>query len=56
VTLARRLLAVLLALCAALMLWVTLTVPAFAATAPALLTIALAFVTWFVYPRKKGAA
>jgi hypothetical protein len=34
------------------MAYVTLTVPTFAATAPAILTVALAVATYFAWPKK----
>ena len=47
---------VLLALTSALFFWMALTVPAFAATAPAVIAIFLATVAWFVWPKKKKVA
>lgn len=50
-TAARRIGAVLVALLAALFLWEALTVPAFAATAPLILAIALAILAFVLWPR-----
>lgn len=49
----RKVVAVAIGLFAALMLYVTMTVPAIAATAPALLTIAFAAAAFFVWPRHR---
>ena len=50
----RKVASIILWLTAALFAYVTLTVPAFAATAPALITIALAVAAFFMWPRKRG--
>jgi hypothetical protein len=49
----RKALAILLGLLTALFLYVTLTVPAISATAPAILAVALAVATWFAWPRHR---
>jgi hypothetical protein len=48
----RKILCVVIGLILLLMLWATLTVPTYAATAPALLSVALAVLLYFVWPRK----
>jgi hypothetical protein len=48
----RKALAVALGLACVLMLYVTLTVPSIAATAPAILAVALGAATWFVWPKR----
>jgi hypothetical protein len=48
----RKALAITLGLLCALMLYVTLTVPSIAATAPAILAVALGAATWFVWPKR----
>jgi len=48
----RKLLTAVLILAALLMAWVTLTVPMVAATAPALITIALVVATYFAWPKR----
>ena len=50
----RRVLAITLGLLTALMLYVTLTVPSIAATAPAILAVALGVATWFVWPKHRN--
>ena len=55
-TLARKITSIILALLTALMLLVTLTIPAIAAAGPAILTVALGAVTFFMWPRKRGPA
>lgn len=47
----RKIISVVIALLLVLMLYVTLTVPAFEATAPAILTIALGVLLYFVWPK-----
>lgn len=49
----RKTLSILAALLAALMAYATLTMPAISATAPAIFTVALAAVAWFLWPKKK---
>jgi hypothetical protein len=48
----RKALAIILIAFCGLMLYTTLTVPLFAATAPALLTIALAVAAYFAWPKR----
>lgn len=48
-------LSVVVSLVGVLMLAVTLTVPAFEATAPAILTVALAVLAFFLWPRGRKA-
>jgi hypothetical protein len=48
----RKIFAIALAALCALMLYVTLTVPSIAATAPAILAVALGAATWFVWPKR----
>jgi len=48
----RKALAIILIVFCALMLYVTMTVPVFAATAPALLTIALAIAAYVAWPKR----
>jgi len=48
----RKIASVLLWLLAALFMYDALTVPAFAATAPAVIAIALAVAAFFMWPRK----
>lgn len=52
----RKTLSILCILLAVLFAYVTLTVPAFEATAPALITIALAVAAWFAWPKKRAEA
>jgi hypothetical protein len=53
-TMLRKILAIALAVCCLLMLISALTVPAFAATAPAILAVALGVATWFAWPKHRG--
>jgi len=48
----RKIASIVLALLAALFLYDALTVPQFAATAPAVIAIALAVAAFFMWPRK----
>ena len=50
----RKTLAILLGLLTALMLYVTLTIPAIAATGPAIIAVALGVATWFAWPKHKS--
>ena len=47
----RKALAIILGLLTAIFFYVTLTVPAISATAPAILAVALGVATWFAWPR-----
>lgn len=49
----RKAVSIVFMLLALLFAYVTLTVPAFEATAPALLTIACAFGAWFAWPKSR---
>ena len=51
----RKIASIVLALLAALFLYDALTVPQFAATAPAVIAIALAVAAFFMWPRKPKA-
>ena len=54
--LARKIASIVLWLLAALFAWDALTVPQFAATAPAVIAIALVVAAIFTWPRKKRVA
>ena len=53
---ARKIGAIILGVVGAFFLYVTVTIPLISATAPAILTIACALGTWFLWPREGGTA